>query len=176
MNFQVVLKTLLAFFKEHEIDHALIGGVALNVYGIVRSTLDLDFLVKSESQERIIEFLKSLGYETDAKGDAFSQHHHPLSDLGNIDFIYISGTTAEIMFKESVTHPIFDNESIKVVKPEHLIALKLYAASCNPDRYHREMDDIGNLLKLEFIDIEEVKRYFTQYSSLDELKRLRDQL
>jgi len=173
MDFENVLKTLITFFKEKGIDHALIGGFALNAYGITRSTMDLDILTHIGHRNAIINFLESLGYETYASSNAFSQHQHPISDMGRIDFLYITGKTAETMFKEAVSRPVFAQKTIKVVKPEHLIALKLYAISCNPDRFHREMDDIGNLLELESIDIEEVKTYFVAYSSLDEFEQLR---
>ncbi|MBN1551801.1 nucleotidyl transferase AbiEii/AbiGii toxin family protein [bacterium] len=172
MNFRNILKTLNAFFKENEIDHALIGGFALNAYGITRATIDLDILARSEDRPVIIEFLESLGYETFAMSDAFSQHEHPIPEMGRIDFLYVSGETAVTMLKESVSVTVFEDEKIKVVKPEHLVALKLYAISCNPDRYHREMDDIGNLLRLENIDLEEVKSYFMEYSSMEEFERL----
>ena len=43
---------------------ALIGGVALVAYGLSRTTLDLDFALDAASQEDVVQFLESLGYET----------------------------------------------------------------------------------------------------------------
>ncbi|MEW6679738.1 MAG: hypothetical protein AB1297_01780 [bacterium] len=44
MDFKMVLGLLLNDFQKENIRYGLIGGLALGLYGIHRSTLDLDFL------------------------------------------------------------------------------------------------------------------------------------
>ena len=172
MNFENVLKFVKDFFDKGNVDYALIGGFALGAYGISRATVDLDILIHEENGEAIVRFLESLGYETLARSEAFSNHEHPIPAMGRIDFLYVSGETAETILGEAEVRPIFGNDSIKVVKPEHLIALKLYALSVAPHRYHREMEDVRALLGLAGIDREEVEGYFVKYASLEEYEKL----
>ena len=176
MNFENVLRFLTDFLDKEGIDHALIGGFALGAYGVSRATVDLDMITHLDNRDTIVEFLESLGYETLARSEAFSNHEHPIPDMGRIDFLYVSADTAETILEEALVHPIFSNERIKVVKPEHLIALKLFSASADPNRYHREMEDIRSLMATETIDREEVRRYFEKYSSLEELEKLLESL
>lgn len=153
-------------------DHALIGGVALSAYGIIRTTIDLDILTHYEYKQTIVKFLESLGYETLSSSTAFSSHEHPLPGMGRIDFLYVSDRTAERILKEARKKTVFEDKKIKVVKPEHLIALKLYAVKCNPDRRHKEWEDIRNLLKLSRLNLEEVQEYFQKYSTPEKKKEL----
>ena len=52
MDFELVLKRLLAGFNGAQIRYAAIGGFALGVLGVPRQTMDLDFLVHRDAQER----------------------------------------------------------------------------------------------------------------------------
>jgi hypothetical protein len=45
VDFERVLKALLAEFERHRIRYATIGGFAMGVLGVPRATADLDFLV-----------------------------------------------------------------------------------------------------------------------------------
>ncbi len=172
MNFENVLKFLQKFFDKEGMDYALIGGLALSAYGISRTTIDVDMLTHLDNRDRIVRFLESLGYETLARSEAFSNHEHPISDMGRIDLLYVSGDTAKTVLKEAREHPIFIDQKIKVVKPEHLVALKLFSKSANPARHNQETEDIRNLLALEQIDLEEVKGYFLKFASLEEFDKV----
>ncbi len=48
MDFKQVLRFLIFEFDKHNIDYALIGGFALGILGIIRATMDMDFLVKKD--------------------------------------------------------------------------------------------------------------------------------
>jgi len=168
MNFENVLKFLKEFFDKERVDYALIGGLALSAYGISRTTTDVDILTHLDNRDRIVRFLESVGYETLTRSDAFSNHEHPMSTMGRIDFLFVSGDTAETILNEARVHPIFIDQKIKVVKPEHLVALKLFSKSANPARHNQETEDIRNLLALEQTDREEVKGYFLKFASLEE--------
>ena len=40
------MKDLVALFEKHEVKYALIGGYAVIYYGVIRTTQDIDFLIK----------------------------------------------------------------------------------------------------------------------------------
>jgi len=167
MRFKEVFQHLAEFFGKERIDYALIGAFALKAYGYVRATQDIDFIVRHEAQSRIVAYLESLGFETIYRSPGFSNHVHPLSGLGRIDFVYVKGETAERIFKESGKRMIFNDMSIPVVSPEHLVALKVFAMKNDPDRGFHEMADIKFLLGLPGVDLQTVKGFFEKYGQMD---------
>ena len=57
---------LYKFLNKHKVKYLIIGGVAAIVYGVPRSTLDLDIVIKSNAQnaERLLSALKNAGFGT----------------------------------------------------------------------------------------------------------------
>ena len=172
MNLKGVLTNLIRFFAREKIDFALIGAFALKAYGYVRATQDVDFLVKGEAQEKIILFLETLGYETLYRSKGFSNHLHRLAGLGRIDFVYIEGETARMIFSGTKPLLVLEDLFIPVVRPEHLIALKVFAMKNDPKRSFREMADIQHLLELPGIDRDEVRGYFEKFGQLERFDEL----
>ncbi len=76
-------------------------NIALKAYGYMRATQDVDFIVKQEDQAKIIANLESLGFETLYSSKGYSNHIHPLSGLGRIDFVYVKGDTAKKHFQRT---------------------------------------------------------------------------
>lgn len=167
MNIKTIFRTLTDFFKKEEIDYALVGAFALKAYGYLRATQDVDFLVRSNHQNKIIAYLESLGYETIYRSAGYSNHVHPLANLGRIDFIYVEEETANTIFSETKPLLLLDDISVPVVRPEHLIALKVFAMKNDPDRSLREMADLQYLLKLPGLDSEEIQGYFEKYGQTE---------
>ncbi len=172
MNLKAVLTNLIRFFAREEIDFALIGAFALKAYGYMRATQDVDFLVRGKDQEKIGQFLETLGYETLYRSKGFSNHLHQLAGLGRIDFVYVEGETAEIIFSGTRDLLVLEDLSIPVVRPEHLIALKVFALKNDPKRSFREMADIQHLLELPGIDRDEVRGYFEKFGQLERFDEL----
>jgi hypothetical protein len=167
MNITAMFRTLIGFFKREGIDYALVGAFALKAYGYMRATQDVDFLLRSAYQHKIIAYLESLGYETIYRSAGYSNHVHPLANLGRIDFIYVEGETADIILSEAKLLLLLDDLSVPVVRPEHLIALKVFAMKNDPERSMREIADLQYLLKLPGLDSEEIRGYFEKYGQME---------
>jgi len=172
VNIKTIFRSLIGFFKQAEIDYALVGAFALKAYGYLRATQDVDFLVRGAHQSRIIAYLESLGYETIYRSAGYSNHAHPLVNLGRIDFIYVEGKTADIILSETRPLLVLDDISVPVVRAEHLIALKVFAMKNDPERSFREMADIQCLLKLPGLDLEEIRGYFEKYGQIEKYDEL----
>lgn len=172
LNIKTIFRTLISFFNQERIEYALVGAFALKAYGYLRATEDVDFLVRSIHQDKIVAYLESLGYETIYCSAGYSNHLHPLANLGRIDLIYVEGETADIIFSETRSLLLLDDLSIPVVKPEHLIALKVFAMKNDPERSLREMADLQYLLKLPELDLEEVRGYFEKYGQMEKYVEL----
>lgn len=167
MNVKTIFQELTAFFCRAKIDHALIGAFALKAYGYLRATQDVDFLVHVRDQEKIIQHLEALGYETVYRSRGFSSHPHALSSLARIDFVYVDGETAATIFAATRPLVVLEGVPIPVVKAEHLIALKVFAMKNDPERALQEMADLQQLLRLPGIDHQEARRYFERYGQLE---------
>ncbi len=167
MKFKKVFQLLIDFFERERLDYALIGAFALKAYGYIRATQDVDFIVREDDQKDIIKNVESLGFETIYRSNGYSNHVHPLSGLGRIDFVYVKGNTADSIFKESRRLLVFNTLTLPVVKPEHIVALKVFAMKNNPERALREMADINELLSLPGINLKEVQEYFKKYGQME---------
>jgi len=172
MKFRKTVQLLVSFFEKERIDYALIGAFALQAYGYVRATGDLDFIVRREDQEKVVSFLQSLGYHTLQRSAGFSNHVHPLEGLGRVDFVYGSGETADAIFSAVRRTPLLGRQELPVAKPEHLIALKVFAMKNDPSRLFREMADLEYLVRVDGVDREEVRKIFRQYGMEDRYEQL----
>ncbi len=172
MNIKTVFQSLIGFFKQEGIDYALVGAFALKGYGYLRATEDIDFLVRAVHQSRIIAYLESLGYETIYRSAGYSNHVHPLANLGRIDFIYVEGETADAILSEAQPLLVLDDTWMPVARAEHLIALKAFAMKNDPERSLREMADLQFLMKLPGLDLEEIRRYFEKYGQMEKYDEL----
>ena len=167
MNFEAVLNELTAFFERQGCRFAIVGAFGLHAYGLSRATGDLDFIVDFACQDDLISFLEGLGYQTIYKSSGYSNHVHSLFEMGRLDFIYVEGNTADLLFSEIEYKFSIGNRKMPVPRPEHLIALKVLAIKNNPRRTFREMADIQFLMELPGIDENLVKKYFEKRNLLD---------
>jgi hypothetical protein len=174
LDFAKVLDTLVGFFEREKVSFALAGAFALHAYGLSRATVDLDFIVETSARERLVPFLESLGYETLHASAGYSNHLHPDSHFGRVDFIYVAGETARRVFAEPGASLRFGKHELSVPRAEHLVAMKVHAMKNDPARSLQEMADIRFLLGLPGIDTAAVAGYFEKAGLLekyDEIKR-----
>jgi len=162
MYFKNQILLLTEFFKREKFDYALIGAFALHAYGYTRATKDVDFITRLKYQEKIINYLESIGFETLNRSDAFSNHVYPAGSV-RFDLLYVEGETANSIFESLAQKLVFKEIQIPVVSPEHLIALKLFAASSDPERKLKELADIKELIRITNIDPKKIKKYFEKY-------------
>ena len=150
---------------------ALIGGLALASYKVIRATQDVDLLVDAEKADAIDAELLRLGY----------QPVHRSADAGNyvrkderLDLLYAHRPAARLLLDEApVAHTTLG--SLRVVRAEGLIGFKLQAL-VNEPRRTQDLEDIRALLRANraTLDMEQVRGYFRLFqreSQLDELLR-----
>jgi hypothetical protein len=121
-----------------------------------------------------VAFLESVGYETLQRSAGYSNHVHPLADLGRVGFIYVSGETARLLLGAGTTLRLGEHR-VPVPRAEHLAAMKVHAMKNDPSRTLKEMADIQFLLRLPGVDIEEIRGYFERSGLLEryhEIERL----
>lgn len=163
------LKELLATFGATGARFALIGGLALAPYKVVRATQDIDFLIDAGRIEEVHKALLALGYEC----------LHRSADAANYrrgderaDFIYAHRPAALGLLAKALP---LDTEfgRLQVVSAEGLIGLKLQGYSNDPRRT-RDLEDIRALLAAnrQALDMDEVQGYFRLFGKEPLLEEL----
>jgi len=163
MDFQTVLKKLIDAFDKNKIDYALIGGFALGVYGVVRATNDLDFLIDKKYDILLKGFMKQNMYDIIYESKDVIQFEHSTAIFGSIDFLYAFREPSLEMLKRAVKKKLFEGSiAIKVLLPEDIIGLKVQAFVNQPARKIFELEDIKNLITANLSDLnwEIIKEHF----------------
>lgn len=163
MNFSSVLQTVTDFLDAQGARYAVIGGVALVMYGLPRTTVDLDLVVDFSIQDDLIRWLEGWGYRTLHRSSGYSNHSHPDTDWGDLDFVYVRGDTAEKLFAGCRRAKGPGGQEVPVPSPEHLVALKVVALKNDPDRAFRDQEDLRFLIHLPGVDQKEVRSYFESH-------------
>jgi hypothetical protein len=61
-------------------------------------TLGLDLATDAIAQESVVRFMESRGFETINRSAGYSNHLHPDTARGRVDFMYVKGDTATKLF------------------------------------------------------------------------------
>jgi Uncharacterised nucleotidyltransferase len=176
VDFEVVLKTLLAEFSRLKIRSAAIGGFALGVLGVPRQTLDLDFLVHRDDLEKLDKALSALGYSRVFHSENASQYRHPKAAWGSVDFIHAFRTISLAMLDRAKDHPALGGrESLRTAQPEDVIGLKVQAMCNDPSRRAQEQSDIERLMARygRELDWQRIEEFYAVFGLADEAKNLR---
>ncbi len=177
MDFQKIVPLLIKEFKNAQVDYALIGGLALGALGMVRATADVDFLVDAADLDKVAGIMNKLNYRCVHKTENVSQFVSDLKIFGQIDFLHAFRQTSLSMLKRAAEKKIFEGKhSIKVLRPEDIIGLKVQAFVNDPSRELRELADIELIMdhykgKLDWIVLGEYFSLFQMEKKLKELKK-----
>lgn len=175
MDFKLVTQKLLTAFKENDIRYGLIGGYALGLWGVDRSTIDIDFLANRDDMQKVDKIMQGLGYECKYKSENASQYVSPLNIYGEVDFLHAFREASLGMLKRAEEKEISDGSiKIRVLKPEDIIGLKVQAIYNNPSR-KQDIVDIESLLAVNGYDIDWIllEKYFNMFDMGVLYKRMR---
>ena len=175
MDFKSVLSLLLKKFNEENINYALMGGFALGLWGVGKTTVDIDFLVRREDMNGIDSIMHDAGYECKYSSENVSQYVSPLKVFGEVDFLHAFREASIEMLNRAEEKEIFDEPlKITVLKPEDLIGLKLQAIKNDPLRLRNDMADIESLINIHArkLDLSLLKKYFRIFDMEDLYKKL----
>ncbi|MGE5819725.1 MAG: nucleotidyltransferase family protein [Deltaproteobacteria bacterium] len=177
MDFELVLKRLLADFDRDQIRYAVIGGFALGVLGIPRQTIDLDFLVHKDDLTKLNARLTSLGYERVFHTENVSQYRHEDGAWGSLDFIHAFRQISLAMLQRANSHPVFAGaQTVKAVEPEDVIGLKVQAMCNDPTRSAQERADIERLMTHygKRLDWDRIQEYYELFGLGGEANNLKE--
>jgi hypothetical protein len=163
MKFAAVLQAVTGFLDQQDARYAVIGGVAIVMYGLPRTTLDLDLVVDFAVQDLLIRWLEERGYRTVHRSSGYSNHTHSDPDWGDLDFVYVRRETAEKLFASCRRAQGPGGQEVPIPSPEHLAALKVVSLKNDPDRAFRDQEDLRFLLHLPGVDQGEIRSYLERH-------------
>lgn len=148
---------------------ALIGGLALASYQVVRATQDVDLLVDVANALDIEREMHRIGYQAVYRSDDAGNY---LRDDERVDFLYANRPIARRLLADARKRDTSFG-ILRVISPEGLIGFKLQALVNNPRRT-QDLEDIRALLRANRsrLDLNEVREYFSLFgkdSLLDDL-------
>jgi len=177
MDFELVLKRLLAEFDGDQIRCAVIGGFALGVLGVPRQTLDLDFLVHRDDLTKLDARLSNLGYKRVFHTENVSQYRHDDGAWGSLDFVHAFRQISLAMLQRAKSYPVFaGTQSIRAVDAEDVIGLKVQAMCNDATRSAQERADIERLMAHygKRLDWARTEEYYALFGLGEEIKTLKE--
>lgn len=157
----------------------LVGGHAVIFFGIPRFTEDVDFLIPARDHLAWRDFLDRLGYWFGHGTRGFEQFFCSGEGIPRIDLMLVGDDTWEKLYASATKENLTDNLALWLPAPEHLIAMKLQAAT-NETRSKSEQDwsDVVELIKrckLDFDD-ESFRELIRRYGGGGAIKKIGDRL
>jgi len=139
------LRSILDALDQSGVDYALVGGLAVAVWGAPRATKDIDLLVRGEKLPEALAAVRARGFTLEALPFEFKDGAllHRISkvaeggDLMTIDFMVVD-RNLEAAWASRTRLPLADREVV-VISREALIAMKTLAAR------PQDIADIQNL-------------------------------
>jgi hypothetical protein len=145
VNLYDELRAVLRALDQASVDYALVGGLAVAVWGAPRATKDIDLLVRGERLATAMAAARACGFTLEAlpmefKDGTALQRMSKVDKAGNlmvVDFILVD-RNLEPAWASRVSLP-FAERNVVVVSREALIAMKALAAR------PQDVADIQNL-------------------------------
>ncbi len=141
-----VLQLLMEIAAKNQISVLLIGGYALQAYGVTRQTLDVDVLISEAHAGLMDAGLLQAGYSQVARSEIFARYRHTSVILPDVDVLFVDSETARKMSQEAMPYTVAD-ASCLVPALSHLLGMKLHAIRMNPRREARDFADLVELIR-----------------------------
>jgi hypothetical protein len=140
-----ILRTIQAYGESRGLRFIVIGGHAINCYGLSRQTGDIDLLVERDFATEWSALLIKLDYVVSQNDRRFARFRSPHLTAWPIDLMFVDTNTFTQMYGEANEFEIGVSK-VKVASARHLITLKVHALKTYQE--HRYLKDYADLLGL----------------------------
>ena len=179
MDFDLVFKNILESFQKEKINFAIIGGFALQAYGMTRATQDIDLLVLIEDKEKVKKIMIGQGFELRHESKDVMNFFGIVPILGRVDFIIAHREYARDMLNKAVEKEILNGKfKVKVITIEDQIGCKVQSSTNDKERHQKDLLDIEWLIKSNYpnLNMNLVREYFKIFNRENELDGLMDKI
>jgi hypothetical protein len=161
----ILYEEILRQFQKQKVKYVLIGGIAFNLLGGYRNTLDMDILVEMSDRNlfKLVNILKKAGYHVKQPVDPIliadkKTRHDWIKNKNMKAFNFYKGETAyeevdividsPVGFKEAIKDAVevkASGLSLKVISPKKFIKMKKYSGRDKDLRDIEELKLVRNL-------------------------------
>ncbi len=154
------------------VDFLLVGGFAVNHYGYVRATLDVDFMVAAGDSDAVHEVMVAAGFTNFARHNVVAFYSRP-GDALRVDFLQVDPSTFRTMQQDAESVEV-GGCVLRVPALRSVLAMKLFAATHGgPERADKDLPDVAHLVVLNDLDLtEDLLPLCEQYASPDTYQEL----
>ncbi|MDF1594165.1 MAG: hypothetical protein P1P89_21865 [Desulfobacterales bacterium] len=124
-----ILTIITRNLKQSRIPFAVIGAMALGLYGLPRFTADIDRITERRFWTELQSIMKRLGYTCSQKTDAFAQFESELGVLGYIDYMFVNTPDGSAIIERRVEIKDELMGQYPVVQPTDYLILKNWVCS-----------------------------------------------
>lgn len=154
---------------------ALIGGFALDLHGLRRTTGDVDFLVEERGAEPLLAALEASGLRVLHRSAEVANLESSRPEIAPVDLLFARREPTLAMLDRARARRLAgDGLAVPVIDVEGIIGLKLQAMGNDPRRRRRDEQDIVDLLAawLPELDLGLLRSYFLLLEAEDAFERL----
>jgi hypothetical protein len=148
------------------VEHALIGGLALAMFGIHRATFDVDFLVNGGQKDSAAAALKQAGWLLQLE----TKEVLHFTGKGQVDLLLANRPLSLEMLATAQV----GTGGLKCVSPEGLIGLKIQAYKNDREREFQDKADIKSLIRnypsMQWAKVKEFADLFSEWAFVDSLR------
>ncbi len=169
-----VLRTISLYAESKNIGFMVIGGHALNYYGISRQTGDIDLVVRRSEKDQWHQLLSRLRYEVGQHDDRFGRFKPQFLGSWPIDLMFVDDPTFDKLVQQAEDGEIGIAE-VKVVSARHLATMKIHALKhYQAHRAAKDYNDLVGLLRggKTGLSRSELKELCVRYASEELFLRL----
>jgi hypothetical protein len=122
----VILQRVAEHARRRHLAFVIVGGHALNAWGVSRQTGDLDLLIPERWRPLWKEVLGDLGYPPPREGASFVQYAAPTYGDWPVDLLVVEDDTYDRIHVAASPKKFGEAECL-VASPDHLLAMKFHA-------------------------------------------------
>ncbi len=167
MDVSTVLNVVTHRLPEAGIPCIMIGGHAVNHYGVIRATQDIDFMIAASAADAVRRIMRDAGFTNNSVHETVMFFNQPDSPL-RVDFLKVDPGTMETLMANAVKASYAGSDAVLVPRLHDLLAMKLFALTTGgPKRKDKDFGDIVNLVIENNIDVDADLRALSQEFGTD---------
>lgn len=154
------LKEIFATLNEHKVKYLLCGGIAINIYGIPRSTADLDLLLDWEEQN-LLQFEK-----------AIAQHGYKKNLFFEIKTLLNTALREQYIRDKNLIVYSYSSSDLQAMTLDVLVDVPLNFNECWERRTIKQLGDVPvNVLSVD--DLIKLKEYANRAQDYEDILNLK---
>jgi predicted nucleotidyltransferase len=151
----VVFDVVSRRLPEAGVSAVMIGGHAVNYYGVSRATQDIDFMVAATDEDAVRRVMQEAGFTNISLHETVMFFNRPGSPL-RVDFLKVERETLETLLANAKEVDYFGGHGIRVPQLRDLLGMKIFALSNGgAKREDKDFWDIVHLVIENHVSVEE---------------------